>query len=40
MKNSKSKLEHRLLQKIQMNFYALRSSTKIAIEKKYSRQLL
>ena len=33
MKNSKSKLEHRLLHKIQMNFYALRSSTKFAIEK-------
>ena len=33
MKNSKSKLKHRLLTKIQMNFYALRNCTKFAIEK-------
>ena len=33
IKNDKSKLEHGLLHKIQMNFYALCSSTKFAIEK-------
>ena len=33
MKNSKSKLKHRLLTKIQMNFYELRNCTKFAIEK-------
>ena len=33
MKNNKSKREHRLLHKIQMNFYALRNCTKFAIEK-------
>ena len=33
MKNSKSKLKHRLLTKIQMKFYVLRNCTKFAIEK-------